>query len=194
MKDYMRVLFSGYEYKPCDAHFTGQDPDEEVLLLLRRHIITNLPWVFLTFLLLSVPFLLGFALSLFESISGISFESISLPGSYTFLLIMFWYLISFTFLFESYLNWYANVYIVSNKKIIDVDFFGILHVSVTQAPITNVEDVTYSVSGVVETMLDFGRVEVQTAGEKENIDFEYVPKPAHVQDVIADLATLRRKG
>ncbi len=185
----MRVLFSGYEYKPCDAHFTGQDPDEEVLLLLRRHIITNLPWALLTILLLLLPLIFPVVLSVFK----LDLNHLLLPSTYVFMFYLFWYLLVLTFIFESYLNWYANVYLVTNKKIIDVDFFGILHVSVTQAPITNVEDVTYHVSGIIETMLDYGRVEVQTAGEKENIDFDSVPQPAHVQDVIADLAASHRK-
>lgn len=188
MLEFLRACFADYEYQPADARFTGQDANEKVLLLLRRHWITNLGWLLTAILLILMPFIVP----ILTIALGFDVTRFGLPASYVFMLTVFWYLITATFIFESYLNWYSNVYIVSNKKIIDVDFYGILHVSVTQAPVSNVEDVTYSTRGIYQTVLDFGQVLIQTAGEKENLEFDQVPKPAHVQDVVSDLVTEAR--
>ena len=88
--------------------------------------------------------------------------------------------------FEGFLNWYFNVYIVTSKNIIDVDFHSILFKNIDMAPLRNIEDTSSSMAGLLNSIFNYGNVVVQTAGSSENIEFSSVPKPHQVADFILD--------
>ncbi len=181
MTDSIRASFSAFLHNPTGIEFAGEDEGEKIVLLLRRHLITNIHWLFVAILLFFAPFPTSYILS--------SIGVLPLPYLYASVLTLFWYLIVVTFIFENYLNWYFNVYIVTDKRLIDVDFLGSLNVSVAEAPLSKVQDVTYTVQGISQTMFNYGDVNVQTAAEKPEVEFELVPRPAFVHDIISDLAT-----
>lgn len=185
----VKSFYSSLLKNPANVSFCGADKGEEVILLLRRHVITNVPWILSGIVMFLFPTLLSFMVS-FGQITIFDF----LPINYRLVLLAFWYLLSITVLFENYLVWFFNVYLVTNKRLVDVDFLGFLNINVTDAPIKNVQDITYTVSGLAQTFFRFGDVNVQTAGEKREIEFELVPNPEYVQDVISDLASGVRGG
>ncbi|MFZ5424394.1 MAG: PH domain-containing protein [Patescibacteria group bacterium] len=176
----------GYSYieKPTNICFDGEDSDEQIILLLRKHLITNLGWVFLLFIILLIPVLLSvlFAMTKIDPYVYIS-------PRVGFSITAFWYLFTFGFILTNILGWYYNVYIVTNKKIIDVDFHGILYRNVSEAPIRNIEDITNRISGAAQVIFHYGDVIIQTAGETREFDFIAVPDPSRVQDVISDLVS-----
>ena len=54
----MKILLSSYLQKPAHVCFNGEDDDENVVLFLRRHFITNLVWIVLALFMICVPTLL----------------------------------------------------------------------------------------------------------------------------------------
>lgn len=169
---------------PSDMGFDGEDQDENIILLLRRHLITNLDWVLISVFLFLIPNLT----LLFFNFLGIrtpAFLSIRLIS----VLNIFWYLFTLGYIFENFLNWFFNIYIVTNKRIIDMDFYGLLHRSISEAPLSNIEDVTHNISGAAQIIFNYGDVIIQTAGEKREFDFTSVPNPNRVQDIISDLVS-----
>ena len=50
-----------------------------------------------------------------------------------------------------------------------------------------IEDVTYKQSGFIRSLFNYGDVHVQTAGEEENIEYDRVPRPAKVAEIINDI-------
>lgn len=54
-------LLAAFVERPHKMRFETQTHDEEVVLLLRRHWFTNLPWITLTLIMLFVPLLEAFA-------------------------------------------------------------------------------------------------------------------------------------
>lgn len=185
----VKSFYSSLLKNPSNVSFSGADEGEEVILLLRRHVITNIPWIFGSVCMFLLPTFISFMVE-FGQITLFDF----LPLNYLLVLLAFWYLLSLTVLFENYLVWFFNVYLVTNKRLVDVDFLGVLNINVTDAPMKNVQDVTYKVSGIVQTLFHFGDVKVQTAGERREVDFELVPNPEFVQDVISDFASGVRGG
>ncbi|MBI2620946.1 PH domain-containing protein [candidate division WWE3 bacterium] len=171
---------------PKSTHFDGEDSGEEILLVLRRHLITNLGWIVVSIALVILPTV---SKPLLLSL-GIGHASTFSP-SFTFILTSFWYLFAFGFIFENFLLWFFNVYIVTNKRIVDMDFGGILFRNISDAPLRNIEDVTHTISGAAQVIFNYGNVAIQTAGEQRELEFELVPRPARVQDIISDLAAGR---
>ena len=175
-------MFSSYLENPQDYRVEGQDPDEKILLLLRAHPITNLSWILLTLLTLSLPFMIP----KFLPFLGIQLNSI--PYSYWLVFLIMDFLLALAIIFEGFLYWYFNVYIVTTKNIVDVDFHSILFKNIDVAPLRNIEDTSSSMGGILNSIFHYGHVFIQTAGASKNIDLHSVPRPHHVADFILDEA------
>ncbi len=175
-------MFSSYVENPENCNFEGQDENEKILLLLRAHPITNIPWIFFAILLFFTPFVVpGFLPYI-----GINLDFIPQSYSMTFLIIN--YLLVLLVVYEGFLYWYFNVYIVTDKNIVDVDFHSILFKNVDVAPLRNIEDTSSSMGGLLHSIFNYGDVFIQTAGTSRNIDLASVSKPHHVADFILDEA------
>lgn len=169
---------ASYFYLPDKVNFETQEKGERIILLLRKHIITNIPWLVVAILLALAPFLLGF----FPLLSF-------LPDRFQFVAVLFWYLIVLAFILEEALSWFFNVYIVTDERIVDVDFYNLIYKEISDAKIDKIQDVTYKVGGVVPTLFNYGDLLVQTAGTIPNFDFVAVPNPAEVARILQELRT-----
>jgi len=170
---------------PNGARFESQGPDEVILLLMRRNFVTNLWWILLSIVLLFVPFFWDE----FPLISMVS-PNVSLSME------LFWYLGIAFFVLQNLLLWFYNVYIVTDERIIDVDFFGLLYKNINVTQIRNVEDVNYSQIGIMSSVFNYGNVVIQTASEQLTDDltketsaftFEAITNPDRVTRVISQL-------
>jgi membrane protein YdbS with pleckstrin-like domain len=177
-------------FNPTKCSFYGMDKDEEILLLLRRDLITNLGWVIITLLLVFTPFVAG---TIFNSLGVDPLRQ--LPIGLLIVLTLFWYIFAFGYLFVNFLNWFFNVHLVTNKRVVDMDFSGILYRNIADAPLNTIQDVTHTISGAAEILFNYGTVYIQTAGEQRELEFAGIPEPARIQDYISDLVAQRvRRG
>jgi len=167
---------SAFVVKPASAHLSTQEEGEQIVVLLRRHWVTNLSWVLATFLMILAPLIVAFS-------SSLSF----LPGRFQIMAAIIWYLLIITFVFERFLSWYFNVYIVTDKRVVDLDFYQLFSYSQSQANLSEITNMRISVSGFSRLFLDFGDLVIETAGESPNLHFERVPNPRRVMDIIEDL-------
>lgn len=173
-------MFPAYLENPVDYRFEGQDVGEKILLLLRAHPITNLSWLIPALLLSFLPFFIPGLLSI------INFPLPALPAVFALVFLLINYLVVLTIAFEGFLHWYFNVYIVTDKNIIDVDFHSLLFKNIDIAPLRNIEDASSSMGGILNAIFHYGHVFIQTAGTSRNIDFLDVPRPHQVADFILD--------
>lgn len=107
-----------------------------------------------------------------------------------FLLINF--LLVLVIVFEGFLGWYFNVNILTNKKLIDIDFYSILLKHLDQALLRDVQESTSKVGGIFGMFFNFGHVLVKTAASGESIDYANVPHPDLAADIIMDEALRNR--
>ena len=169
-------FFAAFIPKPRDLRFETQEKKEKILLLLRRHPITNVPWILLTILLVFAP-------AFIKSFISLDF----IPGNYQFILFLCWYLFTFAFAFEKFLTWFFNVSILTDERVIDIDFPTLLYRDITEAKIDRIQDVNIKTGGYVRSLFNFGDVLIQTAGAIPEIRFEAVPDPQRVSQVINQL-------
>lgn len=168
--------FSAFWMYPERVNFETKEANEKVILLLRKHPITNLGWILLAGVMLLAPSLLD-RLNVFST----------LPGSFQIIINLAWYLVTLAFIMESFLDWFFNVYIVTNLRVIDIDFVNLIYKNVSDANIDKIQDVSYNMGGVGRTIFNYGDVIIQTAAEIEEFDFEAIPNPAKVAKIIEDL-------
>lgn len=171
-----RRPISAYMVKPNNIKFETQEREEKIVLLLRRHVVTNISWVLTALFLLFLPIVFIFAPA-----------PEILPYRYQMIMFVMWYLFVIAFAFENFLSWYYNVFIITDERIVDVDFHSLLYKEVSQAKIDNIEDVTFVMAGVVRAMFNYGTVFIQTAGEKREFDFNDVPHPDRVAKILNEL-------
>ncbi len=173
--------FTAYALKPLDIRFETQEKNEEIILFLRQHIVVMLPSFCIFVLMLLAPLIV---FPLFMQLLELPLD---IPPAYIVVCTIFWYLASFGFIFTQFLHWFFNIYIVTDRRIIDIDFVNLLYKEFSEAPISRIQDLSYQTKGVLGTMFNYGNVLIQTAGEVPNFVFESVPKPSAVVDVISDL-------
>ncbi|MDA1079482.1 MAG: hypothetical protein O2840_02215 [bacterium] len=162
--------------KPLKTFFASQAREEEIILLLRKHPITQIKWIVSAVILGVLPLFLA------------NFELFSFfPANYLFAAHLGWYLLLLGFVIESILSWFFNVYIITDERIVDVDFLSLIYRNISSAKIDNIEDVSAQTSGALRSIFDFGSVRIQTAAEKTEFEFEDVPYPNKIIALINDL-------
>lgn len=172
---------TAFAVNPAHLRFETQEEAEKVILFVRQHFIVNLPWIVITILLLIAPTVI-FPL-LFRTLS----LNITLPASYYVVGIMFWYLVTFGFALASFIGWFFNIYIVTNERIVDIDFYYLLYKKFAQAELAKIQDINYTSGGILAAIFNFGTIVVETAGEAPNIEFASVPYPEKVVETIREL-------
>jgi membrane protein YdbS with pleckstrin-like domain len=171
-----------------DVRFEGEERQEVTLFVLRAHPITNLGWVLATSLVLILP---GLVLAfLFFN------KTVSVPVSATTVIfsILVWFLVILGVAFQQFVFWYFNIYILTNKRVVDIDFYGLFHRKVSQCTLNSVQDVTYTKAGILHNFLDFGDIHLQTAGTEVHFDFISIPDPEGSQHLILDIVAKYKRG
>ena len=67
--------------------------------------------------------------------------------------------------------------IITSKSITQITQIGLFNRKISQLAISNIEDATAIRKGIFQTMLNYGTLNVETAGETENFYFSYCPDP-----------------
>jgi uncharacterized membrane protein YdbT with pleckstrin-like domain len=144
--------------------------------LLRKHPITQIPWLIAAIGLFLAP-------ALFSLVPFFDF----LPARFNLAALFLWYLLVTGFVLEAALSWFFNVYIITDERIIDVDFLSLIYKNISSAKIDNIEDVTAETGGAIRSIFNFGTVRIQTAGASAELAFEDVPQPAKVTRLLNEL-------
>lgn len=175
----MRFFHSLGQY-PSNVTFLNQEADEEVILVIRRDFITNLPWIISMAALGILPIFLFILFPIF-------LPAISVSPTLIFLSLSFYYLVVFGFTVLNFAIWYFNVAIVTNKRIIDLDVPNILVRHLSEARLSAIVDVSYSQVGGVRSFFDYGDVHAQTEALTQNIEFDRAPNPNLIRKIIGEL-------
>lgn len=176
----MRPL-TAFAVNPQDLRFETQEEQEVVILFLRQHFIVNVPWILITILLLIAPTVI------FPKLFSVLSINFSLPTGYFLIGTMFWYLATFGFALASFIGWFFNIYIVTNERVVDIDFLYLLYKKFSEAELTKIQDISYTSGGILAALFNYGNVSIETAGEAPNLLFELIPFPARTVETIRSL-------
>lgn len=179
-------VFSSMLAHPAGVKFETQERDEEVVFLMRQHFATNVPWIIMTLVLfilplLVVPFLV--AANIFTA---------HVPMFLPIILLLFWYVGLVGFFLINFLHWYFNIYILTNRRVIDIDFVGLLYKQFSATNLSNIEDITYKQTGFFSVFFNYGDVYIQTAGVEPNFEYTAVAKPDVLTTTIGEYMRKRK--
>jgi len=160
--------------------FRGQKPQEKTVLVVRRHWFWVLSPAIFAFLLALLPFLI------YLFISSMPFY----PAVSNF----YWFLVSFHFLilwsafFYMLMLYFLNAVIITDQRVIQNNQKGFFNYDMIEIKLEKIQDISVKIVGPIATFLDFGDLEIQTAGTQVKFHFNGLPQPQKIKDLIMDLA------
>ncbi len=155
--------------------FADQFDDEEVLFVFRKH-----PIVMRKGLIIGLLCVLAGSLIVFKKPTYGAFLMGVAGGAVIGALIMM----------PSWITWYFSVFIVTDKRLIQVTQKGFFHKSVIDMGLNQIQMVNYQVAGMQETMLGFGTIMMQTfVGD---LVIHEISHPAKIQKKLLEI--LREQG
>ncbi len=158
-------------------YFEDQFDDEEVLYVFHKHPIVMRA---------------GLVLGLLGPLIGVIPSAIkpSLGFSWFFGGLGIGIIVGLIIFFPYWLGWHFSVFIVTDQRFIQISQKGFFHRSVADLSLAQIQSVNYQVSGIQETLLGFGTINMKTyVGE---LDIKDVSHPAKVQKRL--LSILRKEG
>lgn len=144
--------------------------DEEVLAIARNHWVTRLGALSLAFVLVALPFFLMVPL--------ISAGKAGLAAFATAILLGVFLGARTSFLL------YWNAFVVTTRRVVDIDQRGFFSRTVSEAPFERIQDVTYSVKGLFAALMGYGALTLQTAGSAANLELPHAMDPKVLHHVI----------
>ncbi|MBI2195543.1 MAG: hypothetical protein HYU48_00650 [Candidatus Levybacteria bacterium] len=174
-------LFSTFCTNPDDIRFENQKEGEEILLFLRRHFITNISWIFISILLVLIPSVIPFFLPILNM--DLSF----VPAGLLAILIPFYYLGIFSYILVNFMTWFYNIFIVTKERVVDIDYSHTVIHNVSETKTSHLQDASYSQTGFISSIFNYGNVFVQTAGTEVNFEALAAPSPRKAVEIIASL-------
>jgi len=151
---------------------------EKVLLICRRHWIYLWPRILLEALIAVLPVVALFVvLRWADALDGVA-PKIAAVVSIVWLVI--WGVRIF-FIKYRYDN---DLWTITDQRIIDSYRSSPFSLKMTSADLVDVVDTAMERSGILATMLNYGRIRCETAGERQEISLPAVPHPSEVHALI----------
>jgi len=176
-----------YPVKKIPEHihpvFPGQFQDEEVIFVIRRHWSIIMNYIFR---LVAAHVL---AAVIFIFLTYLLQWDIPIEGPYYVLTVMVvstYLLGAWLFYIHEFVDYHLDLWVLTNQRIVSIEQNGLFKRTVAELNLNKVQDVTFEISGKVQTFMNFGTVFVQTASEQERFSFDQVSQPQNIARQIID--------
>ncbi|MBU1663322.1 PH domain-containing protein [Patescibacteria group bacterium] len=161
----------------------GALPGEKIIKILRKDLLILFGKFILTLILAGLPALVGFIMlniypNLWQGETSYPLIVLAVSGYVLFI---------WLFLFFSFIDYYLDVWLITSQRIIDIRQEGFFSRTVAELKLSQIQDVTSELKGVLKFIFRFGDVYVQTAGEVQRFTFRQIPHPEEVRDIIIKL-------
>jgi len=158
-----------------NARYGDQEVDEHTILMLRAHPITQSTWAFNAVAVSLAVFIFDiFFGHLFTIRSFLWLNALAVIGIAAYV----WY---------NFLLWYYTVGFVTNKRIIDVNYYGVIKRQVIETSMRKVSDVKSKTSGFFRQIINYGDLFVKTEGIMQDIQFDNIPDPDQALSIIQSI-------
>lgn len=173
-------------FRDSPNSFEGQEKDEQVILLLRRHPFIILLPMALFALACLVPIVIG--VIFWPYLSAHNWLNLY------FFVSSVWFLGFWLAVFYSLTMYTLNTVAITDHRIINSDQHGFFNRQISELHSHRIQDVSIHTNGLIETVLKFGNITVQTAASEKQFVFRQIPRPDRVKDVIMRMARSRGSG
>lgn len=170
------------------------DEGEKIIKMVRRHYLVLVPLLLSIIFAAIVPILLYFFmisdfLPWTEEIKNAIVDFVREWKVFAYAL---WLLLLWVFFFIEWTDYYLDLWLVTDKRIIDIEQKGFFHRDVTSFRYEDIQDITVETRGFIETLFKFGTLHIQTAGHNRQILIRDAYDPEGARALILELQTKNR--
>jgi len=181
---------------PKNATFATQNPDEVIVMAVRRHLFKNISWMFSGVVAFLVPTIGGLAIGYIDhnfnqDILLTSSVVQAISGSLIFVMILFYYSFIVTYCYFKYIHWFYDIFIITNERYVSIDFDILKGKTIIDVPLTDIVDISEKILGFLPSMIGYGNIEFKTLS-KNIVILEDIPEPTWFRDSLADLIKYMR--
>lgn len=157
--------------------------NEEVLVYARKHWIFFAVQILPVVLLAILPVIFPILIDIFLPQKLERFENAS------YAVYFMWLILLWMWGFLLWTEYYLDVLVVTTKRIIHADQKSLFSRHMSTLELEKIQDVTVEVDGFLETILGFGTVRIQTAGEMKDFVLQHAHRPEDVKESILSAQT-----
>lgn len=160
--------------------FRGQLLEEETILVIRKHWIVLLVPMLLILLMAVVP-----SIIYHYFLQPNSWFNDNLNLLFRFLTAAY-FLIIWNIAFYNIMIYSLNALVITNKRVVENKQLGFFKNVVNEIKLDKVQDVSVKIYGPLASFLNYGEVEVQSAGAVNKFFFKQFPDPEKIKKIILD--------
>jgi hypothetical protein len=163
--------------------FRDTRPGEHVIAIIRRH------WFILFRDIVGLVFLFVLPFFVVPLIGAVITQGSAVPvsGGVILFFASLWSLIIWNLLFFRWTDYYYDVWVLTTNRIIDIDQQGLFHRDIaTLFDLNHIEDVKTTVYGIIGNLLNFGKIQVQTAAHRDEFVMDGIENPVHFEQLIRE--------
>ncbi|MBU1146266.1 PH domain-containing protein [Patescibacteria group bacterium] len=146
---------------------------EEIVAVVRNFGLTLWPKILVAAFLIIAPFFFLFPLF------GRGYWGVAL----FFLPI----LLGVIFTIRTFVLWYYNAFIITNRRVVDIDQRGFFERVVSEADFSEIKDISHRRKGIWQTIFRYGNVRIQISDTDIGLEIRNVRAPEDIQQLISDL-------
>ena len=87
-------------------------------------------------------------------------------------------------LFVRFADYWLDVWVLTNERIIDIIQSGLFHREIAEFKIDKIQDITVDVNGFLPTLFHYGNLQIETAGFQRKFLWKTVPRPQNIKNNI----------
>lgn len=146
---------------------------ENVHAIVRRHVSTMIGPLLIALVLIAAPFFFLYQLLSLKTVGLIVFFCSVVVGIVIAL--------------RALLLWDADVFVLTDLRVVDVDQQGLLSRTVAETPLSGIQDIAWQRKGMIQTMFRTGTLSIQPAGGGRALIAFDISRPEHVYARVNEL-------
>lgn len=161
-------------------------PEERIVLKLRKH------WVILVRDTIGTVLLAFFPLILLAIVQIMAPQFLNFHGYLAFMSFasIVWLLLIFLSLAVIWTDYYLDLWIVTDQRIISVDQISLFNRKVTTLSHERIQEITVKEENFMQAFFKYGTLDIETASPTDgDATMEGIPHPEHVRKTILEQST-----
>jgi uncharacterized membrane protein YdbT with pleckstrin-like domain len=162
---------------------------ETITASVRTHwfvlLMEFMPFLLLAFLPIIIPDLFSVFSERVENSRSLALPQLDGAFSNAQFFLGLWWLFLWMGAFHTFTRYFLNHWIITTTRIVYIRQHGFFSREVSSFLLARVQDVTTEISGLVPTLLNYGTLSVETAGDgPDTFKMQGIPHPTKLRDLI----------
>ena len=165
------------------------DKSERIIRVVRKHWFVLLGSILILLFSVTLPIIALFSFHLIPWETFVSFSGNSMyAGGFFFFT---WLFVVWMIAWNMWTDYYLDVLIITDKRIFDIEQKGLFSRTSSSFRIDRIQNITIDQKGILQTLLDFGTIKLETAGDGENFIAPYIADPYEIKKFVNEMQDIK---